>query len=162
MYAVENSPANNIERTISLWGPTSSGKTWLLNSFSRTLMKYNAHDPDFVYELTEIKVTKEVPDFGLKPIEKIRPTIEMKEIIWRFRSIVPPVMHEPLIAVCNNNDVTAPFMNKFPAFISNIDKLNTICLSKNISNIVNTFLVFHIDVCNLMVGNGEAFACARI
>ena len=46
--AVETLP-----REIAFWGPSSSGKTWLMQSLARSLHKINQDDAEFEYVLAQ-------------------------------------------------------------------------------------------------------------
>jgi hypothetical protein len=54
--------------SIAMWGPTQSGKDWLIRAFAKELSYYNEHDPDFKYELSEL-----APDDADETIYRVDP-----------------------------------------------------------------------------------------
>ena len=42
-----------LPREIAFWGPSSSGKTWLMQSLARSLHKINQDDQEFEYVLAQ-------------------------------------------------------------------------------------------------------------
>lgn len=63
-----------IQSEIALWGPTGSGKTWLVQSFARRLQELTARDKDFTYALVNeagqpIYATNPPPVGGTRRIE---------------------------------------------------------------------------------------------
>lgn len=69
---------------IALWGPSGSGKSWLLHAFSKTLLKYSMHDKDFLYELTD---ENRRPFDSLLSPEKLQATEIIQDHVFRFRRI---------------------------------------------------------------------------
>ena len=42
-----------LPREIAFWGPSSSGKTWLMQSLARSLHRLNQDDAEFEYVLAQ-------------------------------------------------------------------------------------------------------------
>ena len=70
-----------LPREIAFWGPSSSGKTWLMQSLARSLHKINQDDPEFEYVLAQ-------PE-ALAPISAQAPqnqaTSDAYDKVWLFQ-----------------------------------------------------------------------------
>jgi GTPase SAR1 family protein len=44
-------PSPNPQKDIALWGPPSSGKSWIIRALNKDLFWYSQHDPEFSYTL---------------------------------------------------------------------------------------------------------------
>lgn len=72
-------PSSNWEQSIALWGPTGSGKTWLIQALNQELKWYSQHDPEFHYRMTDsdgrfLSVMAPEP----------KPTPRIEDRLWRF------------------------------------------------------------------------------
>ena len=76
----------NLPREIAFWGPSSSGKTWLMQSLARALHKINQDDHEFEYVLAQ-------PE-ALAPISAQAPqnqaTSDAYDKVWLFQRKVRP------------------------------------------------------------------------
>jgi hypothetical protein len=77
---------NDLPREIAFWGPTTSGKTWLMQSLARSLHKINEDDLEFEYVLAQ-------PD-ALATISVQAPqnqaTSDAYDKVWLFQRKVRP------------------------------------------------------------------------
>jgi hypothetical protein len=71
-----------VEHQIAVWGPTGSGKTWLIKAFGRELNYYQQNDPYFHYRLEQQNGTPII----LTPPEA-RPTEKGDDWLWRFQRV---------------------------------------------------------------------------
>jgi hypothetical protein len=80
-----------LPREIAFWGPSSSGKTWLMQSLARSLHKINEDDPEFEYVLAQ-------PE-ALAPISAQAPqnqaTSDAYDKVWLFQRKVRPEYDNP-------------------------------------------------------------------
>jgi GTPase SAR1 family protein len=80
-----------LPREIAFWGPSSSGKTWLMQSLARSLHKINQDDPEFEYILAQ-------PE-ALAPISAQAPqnqaTSDAYDKVWLFQRKVRPEHDTP-------------------------------------------------------------------
>jgi len=90
-----------LPREIAFWGPSSSGKTWLMQSLARSLHKINEEDPEFEYVLAQ-------PE-ALAPISAQAPqnqaTSDAYDKVWLFQRKVRPEYDTPahrLSAQCHS------------------------------------------------------------
>ena len=90
-----------LPREIAFWGPSSSGKTWLMQSLARSLHKINEDDPEFEYVLAQ-------PE-ALAPISAQAPqnqaTSDAYDKVWLFQRKVRPEHDSPahrLSAQCHS------------------------------------------------------------
>jgi hypothetical protein len=65
---------------IALWGPTRSGKTWLMKSFGKTLTRYTNKDPEFAYHI----IDPEGHSLQLFKAPENEATINVDDIAWLF------------------------------------------------------------------------------
>jgi GTPase SAR1 family protein len=72
---------DNVRHEIALWGPTGSGKTWLMMSFGKAL--FDLKDPEFEYRLLD---PESHPVNALEPPAQ-KPTEEMRDEVWLFQRI---------------------------------------------------------------------------
>ena len=75
--------ASKLSENIALWGPTGSGKTWLLHALNRELMWYNQNDPEFDYHL--IDRAGDLLPFLAPTIHTLGPTSSFQDRLWRFQ-----------------------------------------------------------------------------
>jgi len=80
-----------LPREIAFWGPSSSGKTWLMQSLARSLHKINQDDQEFEYVLAQ-------PE-ALAPISAQAPqnqaTSDAYDKVWLFQRKVRPEHDNP-------------------------------------------------------------------
>jgi GTPase SAR1 family protein len=80
-----------LPREIAFWGPSSSGKTWLMQSLARSLHKINQDDQEFEYVLAQ-------PE-ALAPISAQAPqnqaTSDAYDRVWLFQRKVRPEHDNP-------------------------------------------------------------------
>jgi hypothetical protein len=80
-----------LPREIAFWGPSSSGKTWLMQSLARSLHKINQDDQEFEYVLAQ-------PE-ALSPISAQAPqnqaTSDAYDKVWLFQRKVRPEHDNP-------------------------------------------------------------------
>jgi len=80
-----------LPREIAFWGPSSSGKTWLMQSLARSLHKINQDDQEFEYVLAQ-------PE-ALAPISTQAPqnqaTSDSYDKVWLFQRKVRPEHDNP-------------------------------------------------------------------
>jgi hypothetical protein len=80
-----------LPREIAFWGPSSSGKTWLMQSLARSLHKINQDDQEFEYVLAQ-------PE-ALAPISAQAPqnqaTSDAYDKVWLFQRKVRPQHDNP-------------------------------------------------------------------
>jgi hypothetical protein len=75
-----------LPREIAFWGPTSSGKTWLMQSLARSLHKINEDDPEFEYVLAQPEAL--VPISAQAPQNQA--TSDAYDKVWLFQRKVRP------------------------------------------------------------------------
>jgi hypothetical protein len=85
----EEKLANDVVQDVSmvLWGPTHSGKTWLMRAFVRALSSNNFSNSDFIYRLTGVS-TGEPPRPGAPG--KSKATSEPYSEDWIFTRMINP------------------------------------------------------------------------
>ncbi len=66
---------------IAMWGPTGSGKSWLIHAFGRTLLKYSMADADFLYEITD----RDGLPLELYGLPNVKPTSSIEDQVFLFR-----------------------------------------------------------------------------
>src|SRR5437773_2400587 len=80
-----------LPREIAFWGPSSSGKTWLMQSLARSLHRLNQDDAEFEYVLAQ-------PE-ALAPISARAPqnqaTSDAYDKVWLFQRKVRPEHDTP-------------------------------------------------------------------
>ncbi len=81
-----------VPREIAFWGPSSSGKTWLMQSLARSLHKINQDDPEFEYVLAQLD--------ALAPANAIQTpqnqaTSDAYDKVWLFQRKVRPEYDMP-------------------------------------------------------------------
>jgi hypothetical protein len=75
---------DNLPREIAFWGPSSSGKTWMMQSLARSLRKINQDDTEFEYVLVE----SQAPSATQAPQNQA--TAEAYDRVWLFQRKVRP------------------------------------------------------------------------
>lgn len=88
---------------IALWGPTGSGKTWLIYSLAQELKTYNRKDREFQYRLTD---DDDQPVSVSKPEDK--PTDRAEDRLWRFARIPHPgatIKPERIAVSCHTHNI---------------------------------------------------------
>lgn len=73
-----------VPRSIALWGPEGSGKTWLINAFCKALTRIETGDCRFSYELFEV-TGKDFASPVLMFEPSALPTEEHTVHAWKFR-----------------------------------------------------------------------------
>ncbi len=87
--AAENA---NLPREIAFWGPSSSGKTWLMQSLARSLHRINQEDPEFEYVLAQRAAQAPVNAFQAPQNQA---TSEAYDTVWLFQRKVRPEYNTP-------------------------------------------------------------------
>ena len=85
--AVENLP-----REIAFWGPSSSGKTWLMQSLARSLHKINQDDAEFEYVLAQPEA---LAPAGGPQAPQNQATSDAYDKVWLFQRKVRPEHDTP-------------------------------------------------------------------
>jgi len=68
---------------IALWGPTGSGKTWLIHALAKELVWYSRHDPEFDYQVMD---QAGMPvDISPPSLSVIGPTHGHEDRSWQFQ-----------------------------------------------------------------------------
>jgi hypothetical protein len=76
-----------LPREIAFWGPSSSGKTWLMQSLARALHKINQEDPEFEYVLAQPDALAAINPFQAPQNQA---TAEAYDKVWLFQRKVRP------------------------------------------------------------------------
>lgn len=85
-------PLDNLPREIAFWGPSSSGKTWLMQSLARALLHISQEDPDFEYALAQPEALAPVNAFQAP---QNQPTSDASDRVWLFQRKVRPERDTP-------------------------------------------------------------------
>lgn len=85
--AVENLP-----REIAFWGPSSSGKTWLMQSLARSLHKINQDDAEFEYVLAQPEA---LAPANVVQAPQNQATSDAYDKVWLFQRKVRPEHDDP-------------------------------------------------------------------
>src|SRR3982074_2900008 len=72
----------NLPREIAFWGPSSSGKTWLMQSLARSLQKINQDDTEFEYALAQPESLERTNGFKAPQNQA---TSEAYDQVWLFQ-----------------------------------------------------------------------------
>lgn len=83
---------SNLPREIAFWGPSSSGKTWLMQSLARSLHRINQEDPEFEYVLAQRAAQAPVNAFQAPQNQA---TSEAYDTVWIFQRKVRPEFETP-------------------------------------------------------------------
>src|SRR5215207_8399840 len=83
---------DNLPREIAFWGPSSSGKTWLMQSLARSLHRINQEDPEFEYVLAQRAARAPVNAFQAPQNQA---TSEAYDTVWLFQRKVRPEHDTP-------------------------------------------------------------------
>lgn len=81
----------NLPREIAFWGPSSSGKTWLMQSLARSLQRINQEDPEFEYVLAQPEAVAANARVG----PQNQATAEAYDQVWLFQRQVRPKFDTP-------------------------------------------------------------------
>jgi len=84
--------SSNLPREIAFWGPSSSGKTWLMQSLARSLHRINQEDPEFEYVLAQRAAQAPVNAFQAPQNQA---TSEAYDTVWIFQRKVRPEHDTP-------------------------------------------------------------------
>ncbi len=82
----------NLPREIAFWGPSSSGKTWLMQSLAQSLHKINQDDPEFEYVLAQPE-TLAAANASRAPQNQA--TSDAYDRVWLFQRKVRPEHDTP-------------------------------------------------------------------
>ena len=83
---------DNLPREIAFWGPSSSGKTWLMQSLARALHKINQEDREFEYVLAQPEALTAI-DAIQAPHNQA--TADAYDQVWLFQRKVRPEHDTP-------------------------------------------------------------------
>ncbi|MGH2522777.1 MAG: hypothetical protein ACRDH2_09780, partial [Anaerolineales bacterium] len=81
-----------VPREIAFWGPSSSGKTWLMQSLARSLHRINQDDPEFEYALAQLDAP--APANAVQAPQN-QATAEAYDKVWLFQRKVRPEYDTP-------------------------------------------------------------------
>lgn len=98
-----NKSQNKNNSDIALWGPTGSGKDWLIRGFAKELEYFNREYPDFSFELYDDDNT---PIITVPPSDQSVPgTIESEDFVLKFvrRPSSPKPDHPHIISAHTHN-----------------------------------------------------------
>lgn len=86
----------NVPREIAFWGPSSSGKTWLMQSLARSLQRINQDDPEFEYVLAQPEVLAQAQTNALaSQAPQNQATADAYDKVWLFQRKVSPEHDTP-------------------------------------------------------------------
>jgi hypothetical protein len=81
----------NLPREIAFWGPSSSGKTWLMQSLARSLHKINQDDSEFEYVLAQPEALTAIS----AQAPQNQATSDAYDKVWLFQRKVRPEHDTP-------------------------------------------------------------------
>jgi hypothetical protein len=81
----------NLPREIAFWGPSSSGKTWLMQSLARSLHKINQDDAEFEYVLAQPEALTAIS----AQAPQNQATSDAYDKVWLFQRKVRPEHDTP-------------------------------------------------------------------
>jgi hypothetical protein len=86
----------NLPREIAFWGPSSSGKTWLMQSLARSLHRINQEDPEFEYVLAQ-RAAQRTGQAAVSAFQapQNQATSEAYDTVWLFQRKVRPEYETP-------------------------------------------------------------------
>ncbi len=85
---------DNLPREIAFWGPSSSGKTWLMQSLARSLHKINQDDPEFEYVLAQPEAVAQAQAKAFQAPQN-QATADAYDKVWMFQRKVRPEHDTP-------------------------------------------------------------------
>ena len=85
---------DNLPREIAFWGPSSSGKTWLMQSLARALHKINQDDPEFEYVLAQPEAVAQAQAKAFQAPQN-QATSDAYDKVWMFQRKVRPEHDTP-------------------------------------------------------------------
>ena len=88
---------DNLPREIAFWGPSSSGKTWLMQSLARALHKINQDDPEFEYVLAQPEAVAQAQAKAFQAPQN-QATSDAYDKVWMFQRKVRPEHAPPVFA----------------------------------------------------------------
>jgi hypothetical protein len=99
-----------LPREVAFWGPSSSGKTWLMQSLARSLHKINEDDPEFEYVLAQPEALAPTPALASgasvnAQAPQNQATSDAYDKVWLFQRKVRPEHDTPahrLSAQCHS------------------------------------------------------------
>ncbi len=77
----------NLPREIAFWGPSSSGKTWLMQSLARSLHRINEEDAEFEYVLAQPQALSPI---NATQTPQNQATSDAYDKVWLFQRKVRP------------------------------------------------------------------------
>jgi GTPase SAR1 family protein len=77
----------NLPREIAFWGPSSSGKTWLMQSLARSLHRINEEDAEFEYVLAQPQALAPI---NANQAPQNQATSDAYDKVWLFQRKVRP------------------------------------------------------------------------
>jgi GTPase SAR1 family protein len=80
----------NLPREIAFWGPSSSGKTWLMQSLARSLHKINQDDSEFEYVLAQPEALAPTRASVSAQAPQNQATSDAYDKVWLFQRKVRP------------------------------------------------------------------------
>src|SRR5712692_8354657 len=91
-----------LPREIAFWGPSSSGKTWLMQSLARSLHKLNQDDTEFEYVLAQPEALAPTPALAQRSganvsaqVPQNQATSDAYDKVWLFQRTVRPEHDTP-------------------------------------------------------------------
>lgn len=89
-------PETHTPREIAFWGPSSSGKTWLMQSLARALQRINQDDPEFEYVLAQPEALAQSQTSALaSQAPQNQATADAYDKVWLFQRKVSPEHDTP-------------------------------------------------------------------
>lgn len=83
---------DNLPREIAFWGPSSSGKTWLMQSLARALHRLNQEDAEFEYVLAQPEA---LAPASASQVPQNQATSDAYDKVWLFQRKVRPDFDTP-------------------------------------------------------------------
>ena len=83
---------DNLPREIAFWGPSSSGKTWLMQSLARSLHRINEDDAEFEYVLAQPQALTAISPSAAPQNQA---TSDAYDKVWLFQRKVRPEFDTP-------------------------------------------------------------------
>jgi hypothetical protein len=84
--------SENLPREIAFWGPSSSGKTWLMQSLARALHRLNEEDAEFEYVLAQPSAQAPISS---NQAPQNQATSDAYDRVWLFQRKVRPEYDTP-------------------------------------------------------------------
>jgi len=116
---------------IAMWGPSGSGKSWLIHAFGKTLLKYSMTDTDFLYEITD----KDGRPLDFYSLPNVKPTATIEDQTFLFRRRGKKISeahrissHSHHISIVDNKGSSLSSLSDMATFTSLMDSPNIILL----------------------------------